>query len=164
VSIFDPTLQTLERALDARLLRHNVLAGNLANANTPGYVPREVDFAAAMRRSLDAPERRAPGTPPPAAEDHGGLLLASFDPRGAAPVRATSADLPLSLADASADGALGSPIVAASGAGAGLDGNAVDVDRALTAVAENAIQYGASARAAQKKLAILRYAASDGTA
>jgi flagellar basal-body rod protein FlgB len=163
VSIFDPTLQTLERALDARLLRHNVLAGNLANANTPGYVPRDVDFAAAMRRSLEAPERRAPGAPPPAA-DQGGALFASFDPRGAAPVRAASADLPLALADASADGALGSPIVAAPGTGAGLDGNAVDVDRALTAVAENAIQYGASARAAQKKLAILRYAASDGTA
>jgi flagellar basal-body rod protein FlgB len=169
VSIFDPTLQTLERALDARLLRHNVLAGNLANANTPGYLPRDVDFAAAMRRSLDAPERPGPGAPPPAA-DGGGLLLASFDPRRPAPLRAASAaassaaDLPLSLADGSADGALGSPIVAASGAAAGLDGNAVDVDRALTAVAENAIQYGASARAAQKKLAILRYAASDGTA
>ncbi|HET9599373.1 MAG TPA: flagellar basal body protein [Anaeromyxobacteraceae bacterium] len=162
MSIFDPTLQTLERALDARLLRHNVLAGNLANANTPGYVPRDVDFGAAMRRSLEAPGRPAPA-PAPAA-DPGSALFASFDPRGAAPVRAASADLPLSLADGSADGALGSPIVAAPGAAAGLDGNAVDVDRALTAVAENAIQYGASARAAQKKLAILRYAASDGTA
>ena len=52
---------------------------------------------------------------------------------------------------------------ASAGTGAGLDGNSVDVDRALTAVAENAIQYNAAARAAQKKLAILRYAASDGT-
>ena len=160
MSLFDPTLKTLERALDARLLRHNVLAGNLANANTPGFIPRDIDFEAAMRRSL---QPAAPGAPSPA-PGAGGILLASFDPRGGAPLRATSADLPLSLSDTSAEGGLGSPIVAAPSTGAGLDGNAVDVDRALSALAENAIQYGASARAAQKKLAMLRYAASDGTA
>jgi flagellar basal-body rod protein FlgB len=54
--------------------------------------------------------------------------------------------------------------VSTRGAAAGFDRNAFDVDRALAAVAENAIQYGAAARAAQKKLAILRYVASDGTA
>jgi flagellar basal-body rod protein FlgB len=162
VSLFDPTLKTLEHALDARLLRHNVLAGNLANANTPGYVPRELDFAAAMRRSLEPLAPAAPGAPAPT-PGAGGILLASFDPRGGTPLRAASPDLSLSLPDASAEGVLGSPVVAAQGTGAGLDGNAVDVDRALSALAENAIQYGASARATQKKLAILRYAASDGT-
>jgi flagellar basal-body rod protein FlgB len=57
-----------------------------------------------------------------------------------------------------------SPIVTAQGAGAGLDGNAVDLDRTLASIAENTIQYGASAKAAGKKLAILRYVASDGAA
>jgi flagellar basal-body rod protein FlgB len=137
VKIFDQTLGTLERALDARLLRHNVLAGNLANSDTPGFVPREVDFAAAMKES-------------------------ARDPLGAAPTRA--GDISLASAGGDLPGIAGSPVVAAGGTGAGLDGNAVDVDRALAAVAENAIQYGASARAAQKKLAILRYAASDGNA
>ena len=46
----------------------------------------------------------------------------------------------------------------------GLDGNAVDLDRTMGAIAENAIQYGAAAKAAAKKLAILRYVASDGQA
>jgi len=32
----------------------------------------------------------------------------------------------------------------------------------MVAMAENALQYGASARAAGKKLAILRYVVSDG--
>jgi flagellar basal-body rod protein FlgB len=76
-------------------------------------------------------------------------------------------DIPLAAAgelDAAARGAPAAPVTAAQGAGAGLDGNAVDVDRALAAVAENAIQYNAAARAAQKKLAILRYVASDGAA
>lgn len=152
MKIFDSTLGVLERALDARLLRHNVLAGNLANADTPGYVPRDVDFAAAMREG----PRGAEDAPPVPTKS---LTLASA---GHA-VAESAGDIPLSAAGPAA-GPAGSPIVAVQGAGAGLDGNAVDVDRALAAVAENAIQYGAAARAAQKKLAILRYAASDGTA
>jgi flagellar basal-body rod protein FlgB len=137
VKIFDQTLGTLERALDARLLRHNVLAGNLANSDTPGFVPRDVDFAAAMRES-------------------------ARDPLGGAP--AAAGDIPLAAAGGDLPGVAGSSVVTTGGAGGGIDGNSVDVDRALAAVAENAIQYGAAARAAQKKLAILRYAASDGTA
>ncbi len=167
MKIFDATLSVLERSLDAHLLRHNVLAGNLANADTPGFVPREVDFEAAMR---GAPGTGAPDAPPaPARTDPGaaplyptrGLTLASAGHAVAGAPRAS--DIPLALAGTSAGGGA-SPIVTAPGASAGLDGNAVDVDRTLTAVAENALQYNAAARAAQKKLAILRYAASDGAA
>lgn len=155
MKIFDPTLATLERALDARLLRHNVLAGNLANADTPGFVPRDVDFAAAMRQGTEALDR-SPLVP-----------RAPLDLASAGHLVEGGGDLPLSAAGPAgppAPGAPGSAVVAVQGAGAGLDGNAVDVDRALAAVAENAIQYNAAARAAGKKLAILRYVASDGAA
>jgi flagellar basal-body rod protein FlgB len=131
VKLFDATLDTLQRSLDARLLRHNVLAGNVANADTPGFVARDVDFAKAMAAA-------------PAA----------------APAAARPGDLPLGPPA----GAPQAAIVAAADVSPGLDGNGVDVDRALAAVAENAIQYGAAARATQKKLAMLRYAASDGNA
>jgi flagellar basal-body rod protein FlgB len=154
VKLFDATLGTLERALDARLLRHNVLAGNLANSDTPGYIPRDVDFAAAMREARDT------GGAPPV--PRAGLTLAS-----AGHAVSGADDIPLGAAGAlesTPPGAPGSPVTTVQGAGAGLDGNAVDVDRALAAVAENAIQYNAAARAAGKKLAILRYVASDGAA
>ena len=48
------------------------------------------------------------------------------------------------------------------GAVAGLDGNSVDLDRTMVALAENGLQYGTAARAAGKKLAILKYVANDG--
>ena len=164
---FDPTLRLLERALDVRLARHNVLAGNLANADTPGFVPRDVDFAAALRQGADDLE---PPVPVPRASttlaSAGHLELEGSAPLALAPPssRGRADDIPLSPAGDEAAASASLPLVAAPGAAPGLDGNAVDVDRALTAISENAIQYGAAARAAQKKLAILRYAASDGTA
>lgn len=42
------TLQTLSTALDAALLRQQVFACNIANANTPGYATKRVSFAATV--------------------------------------------------------------------------------------------------------------------
>jgi flagellar basal-body rod protein FlgB len=139
MKLFDATLSTLERALDTRLARQSVLAGNLANADTPGFVPRELDFSAAMQAA------RAPAVAAPA----GG------------PAR--DGDVALSAAGGSPE-APERFVVDDARAAPGLDGNGVDVDRTMGAIAENAIQYGAAAKAAAKKLAILRYVASDGNA
>lgn len=38
-----------ENALKIRNQRMEVIAGNLANANTPGYKARDIDFASAMK-------------------------------------------------------------------------------------------------------------------
>jgi flagellar basal-body rod protein FlgB len=50
----------------------------------------------------------------------------------------------------------------AAGLRGGLDGNGVDLDKTMVELSRNALLYGASAKAAGKKLAILRYVASDG--
>ena len=54
MKLFDNTLTNLEHALDARLLRQNVLNSNLANADTPSYQPKEVNFEAAMAEAESA--------------------------------------------------------------------------------------------------------------
>ena len=38
------TSQIVKLALDAALQRHNVIANNIANANTPGFIPHEMKF------------------------------------------------------------------------------------------------------------------------
>jgi flagellar basal-body rod protein FlgB len=50
----------------------------------------------------------------------------------------------------------------ASGSSPTLDGNRVDLDRTMAQMAANGMQYGASARSAAKKLAILKYVVNDG--
>ena len=139
MKIFDTTLTRLEESLDVRLVEHNVLAGNIANADTPGYRPKELDFSQAMA----------------AAEQSGADGMAATDPRhlgvgGAAGEGSRTSAAATMLVR---EGRGGSP---------SIDGNEVDLDRTMAGLAENGLQYGASARAAGKKLAILRYAVDGG--
>jgi len=138
VKLFDDTLASLQRSLDVRLERQTVIAGNIANADTPGFVPMDVDFHQAMEQA-----QLKESEPGPIALDsaHAGFR---------------SQQLP------QADGSL--PRVVAEGSAPGIDGNGVDIDRAMVSMAQNAIQYAAATKAAAKKLAILRYVASDGAA
>lgn len=143
--LFDTTLTQLERGLDARLARHNALAQNLANADTPGFVPRTTSFHAAL-----AGAEGGSGPALPEARE-GDIPMAAAAGPASAPIAPPAPFAP----SAPGEGASESP---------GLDGNRVDTERTLVALAENALQYGAGARAAGKKLAILRYVASDGAA
>jgi flagellar basal-body rod protein FlgB len=119
MKIFDSALTLLERALDVRLQRQNVLASNAANIDTPGFKEKDLDFKQAMQSVVAAPQ--------------------------------DSVDVAVHGATHELE----------SGA-AGLDDNTVDLDRTMVALSENGLQYSAAARAASKKLAILKYVANDG--
>ena len=48
------TSDIVRLGLDMALLRHEVTAHNIANASTPGYVPKRVQFATELREMLAA--------------------------------------------------------------------------------------------------------------
>lgn len=144
MKIFDSTLARLEQSLDVRLARHNVLSGNVANIDTPGYKPKDVDFQAAMSS-----------------------VSVSVSGAGVATATAVHTTRPghIAIAGGNGIGAIGGgeiPVVEHGGEAPSLDGNRVDLDRTMAQMAENGMQYGAASRAAGKKLAILRYVVSDG--
>ena len=47
----DATLRFHQTALNARAFRHQVIASNIANADTPNYKARDIDFGAALKAS-----------------------------------------------------------------------------------------------------------------
>ncbi len=51
--LFDTTQLALERAIEGAGRRHEALAANLANANTPGYQRVDVDFHGALASAID---------------------------------------------------------------------------------------------------------------
>jgi flagellar basal-body rod protein FlgB len=143
MKLFDSTLTRLEHSLDVRLARHNVLASNLANVDTPGYSPKDVDFKAAMEAASGPSPEAASGVETPTL----GLYTTSPGHIGGGGVNVGGTEVPLVTGGQEAPS---------------IDGNRVDLDRTMAALAENSLQYGAGARAAGKKLAILRYVTSDG--
>ncbi|MEW5738117.1 MAG: flagellar basal body rod protein FlgB [Myxococcota bacterium] len=54
MKLFDNAMTLLQRALDVRLERQNVLASNAANIDTPGFKEKDVDFDRAMAGVLAA--------------------------------------------------------------------------------------------------------------
>jgi flagellar basal-body rod protein FlgB len=53
MGLFDITDLVLQRGLEGASLRQQVLANNLANANTAGFKRSDVDFHAALASALD---------------------------------------------------------------------------------------------------------------
>jgi flagellar basal-body rod protein FlgB len=57
MSIFDSTQIALMRAISGATLRDSVLSNNIANADTPGFQPSDVNFHAALSDALgEGPE------------------------------------------------------------------------------------------------------------
>ncbi len=57
------------QALQLRAQRQQLLAGNIANADTPGYVARDLDFAAALRAATGTNAFAAAGLRAPASAE-----------------------------------------------------------------------------------------------
>jgi flagellar basal-body rod protein FlgB len=66
--LFDTTQLALERSIVGAGMRHQALAANLANANTPGYQRVDVDFHGALSSALGDRDQ------------HGSLERTSFSP------------------------------------------------------------------------------------
>lgn len=113
-----------QRALGLRQARHEVLASNIANADTPNYKARDIDFASELKKAVD-------GAQGAGSSNAGGLALARTSGNHIAGEGRTwrgagSADLLYRIPDQPS-----------------LDGNTVDMDRERTQFADNAVRYQA---------------------
>ena len=120
------TLDFQAQALTLRSERQRLLASNIANADTPGYVARDMNFAQALQRATAG----LPG----AAGLHG---LPS--------ARTLGATQPGHIAANAAAGA-GVDLVYATPSQTNLDRNTVDMDRERASFADNALRYEATLR------------------
>jgi flagellar basal-body rod protein FlgB len=59
MSLFDLTQVSLESAIRGSAMRQTTLAGNVANANTPGYVRQDVDFHGALQAAMSSGDEKS---------------------------------------------------------------------------------------------------------
>ena len=63
MKLFGNLTQGLGTAIDVYQARHNVLAENIANSETPGYRARDIEFADQLAERLAGAPPGAPGDP-----------------------------------------------------------------------------------------------------
>ena len=130
MNVDDKTIQALAASLKYRQLRQELIASNIANAETPNYKAKKIDFEEALARALDVDDELKMNTADSKHFNVGGGGFKNLapeiheDPNG-----------------------IVSP-----------DGNSVDRDQEMADMAENKILYDASVSMLNKKLGLLKYA------
>lgn len=135
--LFNFTHQLLELSTRVRAARHEVLSANIANADTPGYRPRDLDFKSLMQSALEAKNddlRRSDRRVDPLSPSAQDLQSMVYEP-----------EYP--------DNRHGEER---------LDGNSVSLDRQMALMTENSLSYEASLTLLSRALAGLRYAIGEG--
>jgi flagellar basal-body rod protein FlgB len=114
-------------ALRVRAQRQEILAANIANADTPNYKARDIDFAASLKKALEANVASAANN-------------ASVSSNGQMSLTTTHGKhIPGSSGVVNEADLLYRPLIQGS-----VDGNSVDGEVERTAFVENAIQYEAN--------------------
>jgi flagellar basal-body rod protein FlgB len=107
------------QALSLRSERQRLIASNIANADTPGYVAREMNFAQALKNATGAGQTAS--------------TLAASQPGHIVDTSATQ-------------GGTFSTLMYASASQTNLDRNTVDMDRERASFADNTVKYEATLR------------------
>jgi flagellar basal-body rod protein FlgB len=107
------------QALSLRSERQRLIASNIANADTPGYVARDMDFSAALRQATG--------------QMQGATVLAASQPGHIGGAGGTAAAAQTNL-------------VYATPSQTNLDRNTVDMDRERANFADNSVRYEATLR------------------
>lgn len=112
-------------ALKVRSQRQELIAANIANADTPNFKARDIDFSTAMKNAMQGKSGAASGSSPALAQTSSGHLS------GVAQAPSNTSAGP--------NDPLFRPLVQGS-----VDGNTVDMDVERNQFADNAIRYEAS--------------------
>ena len=130
--LFDSTIGAINTSLNLRQLNQNVIGSNIANADTPGYKSKKVEFETAFRDALDA----GSALPMEVTSDK------HIVPRETDPVYPEIFDETNGVES--------------------LDGNTVDRAEQMARMSENQIMYSASVEMLRKKLGMLKFAIDGG--
>jgi len=130
--IFDPTIGALNTSLNLRQMNQNVISSNIANADTPGYKAKAMDFETALRTALDVGDQLKMEV---TQEKH-------IAPQSQDPIHPEIFDDPNGVES--------------------MDGNTVERAAEMAKMAENQLLYDASIEMMKKKIGMLRYAINEG--
>ena len=132
ISLFDANVHLLKKTLDLRSAKQQIIASNIANADTPGYAPVRFEFEQELQQAIQG--KGSSQNTHPGHISIGGSNLAS--------VTGTTTREP-------------------DNRGIG-DQNGVNIDEEMMDLAENQLMYETAAQLLKKKLSQLSYVIQGG--
>lgn len=129
----DKTMKALAASLNFRQMRQELISSNVANADTPGYKAKRLDFEAALARAIDVDGELGMKNNDPKHYDVGNGGFSNLEPEVYEDPNGVVSE----------------------------DGNTVDREQELARMAENKIMYDAAVQLLNKKLGLLKYAVAS---
>jgi flagellar basal-body rod protein FlgB len=136
--IFSNTIDLLGKSVDLRSKNQNLIASNIANAETPNYIPKTLAFDDELQGALKS-------------RSNGQQFSAAPHPRHI-PVRGAGGGIQ----------SVSGSIVETPAKTPGKDGNAVELENEMGKMAENQIMFNVSVQLLTKKFEGLRTAIREG--
>ena len=130
MDVNDKTLKALTTALNFREMRQELISSNVANANTPGFKSKKLDFEEALARALDV---------------DGQMQMTTTDGRHHNVGNGGFNNLEPEIYD-DPNGVVSE------------NGNTVDVEAEMAKMAENKLMYDALVQLINKKTGMMKYA------
>ncbi len=126
----DTTIQALAASLKFREMRNNLISSNVANAETPGYKAKKIDFEDALARAINLDKLQNLNTQDERHFNVGGGGFSNLQPEVYEDPNGVVSE----------------------------DGNTVDVASEMALMAENKILYDAAVQLLNKKMGMMKYA------
>lgn len=133
MDVNDKTLKALTTALNFREMRQELISSNVANANTPGFKAKKMDFEEALARALDVDGKMQMNVSDGRHHNVGNGGFNNLEPE--------IYDNPNGVVSE--------------------NGNTVDVEAEMAQMAENKLMYDALVQLINKKMGIMKYAINN---
>ena len=130
MDVTDKTLQAMTTALNFREMRQKLISSNIANANTPGFKAKKMDFEEALARALDVDGQMQMNATDGRHFDVGNGGFNNLEPE----------------------------IYENPNGVVSENGNTVDVEAEMAVMAENKLMYDSLVQLINKKMGIMKYA------
>ena len=134
--LFNTTVEVLGKSIDLRARNQNLIAANIANAETPNYIPKTLVFEDELQDALKGGEMGTPAI-------------------------TNSRHLPLKGVGSRLQSVTGR-VVETPAKTPGKDGNAVEIENEMGRMMENQIMYNASVQILARQFAELKSALREG--
>lgn len=140
--LFNTTIDVLGKSIDLRTRNQNLISSNIANAETPGYTPKNLEFEQQLQSAVKKSTTRGGGSQFSGATTHPAHIPLRGGGEQISQVRGTVVETPAKTP--------------------GRDGNSVEMENEMSRMMQNQVLFNASVQLLSKKFEGLRTALREG--